>query len=189
MSDFVSAFVKGIQEQNISATLKHFPGQGSSNGDTHIESVNIDSSIASLRKDDFVPFEAGIKAGADFVMVSHISVSKVTETSQPASMSGLIMETILRGELGFQGIIITDAMDMASITNNYTSAEAAYGAISSGADIVLMPLDLEMAYNEILARINNGTISSERLNASVLRILTIKFMRGIMQKETQMTDH
>ena len=183
VAEFTSAFVKGIQKQNVSATLKHFPGQGSSSGDTHIESVNIDSSIASLRKNDFVPFEAGIAAGADFVMVSHISVSKVTETAQPASMSNLVMDTILRDELGFQGIIITDAMDMASITDNYTSAEAAYGAVSGGADIVLMPLDLEMAYNEIINRINNGSISKERLDASVLRILTVKFMRGIMPAE------
>lgn len=185
VADLVSAFVKGIQEQNVSATLKHFPGQGSSDGDTHIESVNIDSSITSLRKNDFVPFEAGIEAEADFVMVSHISVSKVTETSQPASMSDLIMETILRDELGFRGIIITDAMDMASITDNYTSAEAAYGALSGGADIVLMPLDLEMAYNEVVNRIKNGTISKERLDASVLRILAVKFMRGIMPKDIE----
>ena len=130
-----------------------------------------------------MPFEAGIAAGADFVMVSHISVSKVTETAQPASMSNLVMDTILRDELGFQGVIITDAMDMASITDNYTSAEAAYGAVSGGADIVLMPLDLEMAYNEIINRINNGSISKERLDASVLRILTVKFMRGIMSVE------
>lgn len=183
VAEFTSAFVKGIQKQNVSATLKHFPGQGSSSGDTHIESVNIDSSIASLRKNDFVPFEAGIAAGADFVMVSHISVSKVTETAQPASMSDLIMDTILRDELGFQGIIITDAMDMASITDNYTSAEAAYGAVNGGADIVLMPLDLEMAYNEIISRINDGSISRERLDASVLRILTVKFMRGIIQAQ------
>ena len=183
VAEFTSAFVKGIQKQNVSATLKHFPGQGSSSGDTHIESVNIDSSIASLRKNDFVPFEASIAAGADFVMVSHISVSKVTETAQPASMSNLVMDTILRDELGFQGVIITDAMDMASITDNYTSAEAAYGAVSGGADIVLMPLDLEMAYNEIINRINNGSISKERLDASVLRILTVKFMRGIMPAE------
>ena len=183
VAEFTSAFVKGIQKQNVSATLKHFPGQGSSSGDTHIESVNIDSSIASLRKNDFVPFEAGIAAGADFVMVSHISVSKVTETAQPASMSNLVMDTILRDELGFQVVIITDAMDMASITDNYTSAEAAYGAVSGGADIVLMPLDLEMAYNEIINRINNGSISKERLDASVLRILTVKFMRGIMPAE------
>lgn len=183
VAKMVSAFVKGIQGQDVSAALKHFPGQGSSNGDTHIESVNIDSSITSLRKNDFVPFEAGIEAGADFVMVSHISVSKVTETAQPASMSGLIMETILRDELGFQGIVITDAMDMASITDTYTPAEAAYGAISGGADIVLMPKDLDTAYNEILSKIKDGTISNERLDASVLRILTVKFMRGIISEQ------
>lgn len=185
VAEMVSAFVEGIQKQGISASLKHFPGQGSSCGDTHIESVNIDSSITGLRKNDFVPFEAGIASGADFVMVSHISVSKVTETSQPASMSELIMETILRDELGFHGIIITDAMDMASITDTYTPEEAAYGAISGGADIVLMPEKLGAAYNEVLSRINDGTISMERLNASVLRILTVKFMRGVMTEQEE----
>jgi len=180
VADMVSAFVKGMQGQNVSASLKHFPGQGSSSGDTHIESVNIDSSITGLRKNDFVPFEAGIEAGADFVMVSHISVSKVTETSQPASMSELIMKTILRDELGFDGIVITDAMDMAPVTDNYTSAQAAYGAVNGGADIVLMPLDLEMAYNEILNKVKYGTMPEEKLDASVLRILTVKFMRGVM---------
>ena len=180
VADMVQAFVKGMQGQNISATLKHFPGQGSSKGDTHVESVNIDSSITGLRDVDFVPFKAGIEADADFTMVSHISVNKVTETSQPASMSKLIMETILREELGFQGIIITDAMDMASITDNYTAAEAAYGAISGGADIVLMPTDLESAYNEILSKVKEGKISEDRLDESVLRILTVKMYRGII---------
>ena len=180
VAEMVTSFVKGIQSQNVSAALKHFPGQGSSNGDTHIDSVNIDSSIMWLRKNDFVPFEEGIEAGADFVMVSHISVSKVTETSQPASMSELIMDTILREELGFHGVIVTDAMDMASITNHYTSAEAAYGAVKGGADIVLMPVSLDEAYNEILTKVNDGKISSERLDESVLRILTVKFKRGII---------
>ena len=181
VADMVEAFVRGMQGQNISATLKHFPGQGSSKGDTHVESVNIDSSITGLRDVDFVPFKAGIDADADFTMVSHISVSKVTETSQPASMSKLIMQTILRDELGFQGIIITDAMDMASITDNYTAAEAAYGAISGGADIVLMPTDFESAYNEILSKVKEGKISEKRIDESVLRILTVKFYRGLME--------
>ncbi len=180
VADFVVAFVEGMQSQNISATLKHFPGQGSSNGDTHVEGVNIDSSIMGLRKNDFVPFKAGIEAGADFVMVSHISVSKVTETQQPASMSELIMKTILRDELDFRGVIVTDAMDMASITNEYTPGEAAYAAVSAGADVVLMPADLGEAYEEILNKVNDGSISMERLDESVLRILTVKFYRGLM---------
>ena len=176
----MEAFVKGIQSTNVSATLKHFPGQGSSKGDTHIENVNIDSSIAALRKVDFVPFEKGIKAGADFVMVSHISVSRVTETAQPASMSELIMKTILREELGFEGVIITDAMDMASITDKYSSEEAALGAFEAGADIILMPTDFEEAYKTILSAVDSGEIGMDRLDESVQRILTVKFMRGII---------
>lgn len=180
VSEHVVAFVEGMQEQNISATLKHFPGQGSSSGDTHIENVDIDRSISGLRRTDFVPFEEGIEAGADFVMVSHISVSKVTETSQPASMSEVIMRTLLRDELEFDGLIVTDAMDMVAITENYSSADAAYGAFKAGADIILMPPDFEAAYNEILNKVKDGSISEERLDETVSRILTLKFQRGIL---------
>ena len=180
VADLIEAFINGIQSQNVSATLKHFPGQGSSSGDTHLESVNIDSTIATLRKVDFVPFKRGIDAGADFVMVSHISVSKVTETSEPASMSELMMQTILRQELGFEGIIITDAMDMASITDSYTPDEAAVNAINGGADIILMPADFQAAYNAVLDAVLDGTISEDRIDESVLRILTVKIQRGIM---------
>lgn len=183
VAELVSAFVQGCQERNVSATLKHFPGQGSSTGDTHQESVDIDSSISKLRKYDFVPFQAGIKAGADFVMVSHISVSRVTETTEPASMSELVMQTILREELDFRGIIITDALDMSSITDNYTPAEAAYSAFKSGADIILMPTDLEQAYQEVLARVQDGSVEASRLDESVLRILTVKFRRGVLREE------
>lgn len=183
VSDYVSAFIQGLDKVGISGTVKHFPGQGSSSGDTHKGSVDIDSSIASLRKNDFVPFMAGIAAGADFTMVSHISVSKVTETSTPASMSDLIMQTILRDELGFQKVIITDALDMSSITDYYTSAEAAYNAFKAGADIILMPRDFEEAYQGIYAKVLDGTIEEARLDASVLRILAVKIQRGILSEE------
>ncbi len=183
VSEMVDAFVKGIQSQNVCATLKHFPGQGSSEGDTHQGSVDIDSSISRLRKVDFKPFEVGIEAGADFVMVSHISVSKVTETSEPASMSDLIMSTILRDELGFEGIIVTDAFDMASITENYTPGEAAVSSIEAGADMVVMPQSLEEAYEAVLENVEAGELTEKRLNESVLRILKLKFQRGIMTLE------
>ncbi len=183
VSEMVDAYVKGIQSQNVSATLKHFPGQGSSEGDTHQGSVNIDSSISRLRKIDFKPFEVGIKAGADFVMVSHISVSKVTETSEPASMSDLIMTTILRDELGFEGVIVTDAFDMASIVDNYSAGEAAYGSVKAGADMVVMPQYLEEAYMAIIEKIESGEMEEKRIEESVLRILTTKFQRGILSLE------
>lgn len=180
VSQMVDAYVQGLKSQNICATLKHFPGQGSSSGDTHQGSVDIDSSISGLRKTDFKPFEAGIDAGADFIMVSHISVSKVTESSEPASMSDLIMTTILREELDFDGIIITDAFDMASITENYTAGEAAYGSVKAGADIILMPQDLEEAYGALLEKVQDGSLNQKRLDDSVLRILRLKFEKGIL---------
>jgi beta-N-acetylhexosaminidase len=180
VAKFVSAYVKGLESKDICATLKHFPGQGSASGDTHQGSVDIDSSIASLRKTDFVPFESGIEAGADFIMVSHISVSKVTETSEPASMSKLVMTTILREELDYKGLIITDAFDMASITKYYSAGEAATGAFEAGADIILMPQDLPEAYNAILDKVKSGDISEKRLNDTVQRILQLKYQKGIM---------
>lgn len=183
VSEFVSAFVQGLHQKGIMATLKHFPGQGASEGDTHKGSVDIDSSITGFREKDFKPFQAGIEAGADFVMVSHISVSRVTETETPASMSELIMQTILREELGYHGIIVTDALDMSSITEYYTAAEAAVETIKAGADMVLMPVDFKQAYQGVLGAIEEGKISKSRINESVLRILTAKFKYGILKKD------
>lgn len=183
VSEMVDAYIQGLKSQNICTTLKHFPGQGSSSGDTHQGSVDIDSSIVSLRKTDFKPFKAGIESGADFIMVSHISVSKVTESSEPASMSDLIMTTILREELGFEGIIITDAFDMASITDNYTAGEAAYGSFKAGADIILMPQNLEEAYKAVLEKAQEDEDMEKRLDDSVLRILQLKFEKGILTLE------
>lgn len=183
VSELVDAYVQGLKSQNIGTTLKHFPGQGSSSGDTHQGSVDIDSSIVGLRKTDFKPFKAGIESGADFIMVSHISVSKVTESSEPASMSDLIMTTILREELNFDGIIITDAFDMASITDNYSAGEAAYGSFKSGADIILMPQNMEEAYETVLEKVQKEEEMSKRLEDSVLRILQLKFEKGILTLE------
>lgn len=188
VSEHVNAFVQGLNKVNVCATLKHFPGQGSSQGDTHKNSVDIDSGIARLRKTDFLPFETGIASGADFIMMSHISVSKVTESSIPASLSDLMMQTILRQELGFEKVIITDAFDMASIVDYYSAGEAAYNAIKAGADIVLMPQDLDEAYREILAKVNSGELSEKRLEESVLRILAVKIQRGLLTREQVLTS-
>lgn len=183
VSEYVSAFIQGLDKVNVSATLKHFPGQGSSKGDTHETSVDIDSSIARLRKIDFVPFQAGIEAGADFVMVSHISVSKVTETETPASMSDLIMQTILREELGFERVVITDAFDMTSITDYYTSGEAACASLKGGADIILMPQNLPEAYEAVLQAVQEDEELLNRLQDSVRRILALKLKRGVLTED------
>ncbi|MCR5587719.1 MAG: glycoside hydrolase family 3 protein [Lachnospiraceae bacterium] len=181
VSEFVVNFVKGTHDANVCATLKHFPGQGSSSGDTHVQSVNIDSDISELRDNDFKPFIAGIEELVDFIMISHISVSKVTESKEPASLSELIMRTILREELGYNGIIITDAFDMSSITEYYDAGDAAVTSIKNGSDIVLMPENLDEAYNAVLDAVESGKITEEELDEKILRIITTKYKRGIIE--------
>ena len=133
VSKFVKQVVKGIQGQGISATLKHFPGHGSTTGDSHNTPVNADTDLLSLRSREFKPFKAGIDAGADFVMVSHISISKVTENTVPASMSTVVIQNMLREELNFKGVVITDGMDMGAVTEKYDADEAAVNCIKAGA--------------------------------------------------------
>ncbi|MBQ5560642.1 MAG: glycoside hydrolase family 3 protein [Lachnospiraceae bacterium] len=184
VAKFVKQAVIGIQDQNVSATLKHFPGHGSTTGDTHDTPVNVEDDLYTLRSREFLPFQAGIDAGADFVMVSHISISKVTENTVPASMSKLVIQNMLREELGFEGIVITDAMDMGAITKVYAPEKAAVKCIKAGADIVLMSTDVRKSYEAVLKAVKDGTISEEQLNASVDRIIRVKIKRGIILRNT-----
>lgn len=181
-----SAVVKGLQSTGISATLKHFPGHGDADGDTHKSSVNIGSDINRLRSVDFVPFKSGIKAGADFIMVSHISISRVAGNTLPASLSSLVMKDIIRKELEFKGVIVTDAMDMKAITNNYSSGEAALKSIEAGVDVVLMPVDFVEAYNEVLNAVLSEKLPESRIDESVQRILETKIKRGLIQSDTEL---
>lgn len=186
VSNMVVQVVKGLQDQGVSATLKHFPGHGDASEDSHEGAVDVENDINRLRKVELVPFKAGIKAGADLIMVSHISVSKLTGTVEPASLSSLVMKDMLRTEMGFDGVIITDAMDMKAITDYCDAGEAAVTCILSGADICLMPEDLETAYNAVLEAVETGVISEKRLNESVIRILELKIKRGIILSDTDL---
>lgn len=188
VSKFVKQMVRGLQEQNVSAALKHFPGHGDVDKDSHDGAVNVENDIERLRKIDFVPFKAGVKEGADFLMVSHISISKVTEDTTPASMSSLVMNEMIRLELDFKGIVITDAMNMKAITNEYSSAKAAVASIGAGADVVLMPEELEEAYEAVLKAVKSGKISEKQLNTSVTRILQTKIKRGIIPQDTSLVN-
>ena len=115
----VSQEVKGLQSQGVSSTLKHFPGQGQCGEDTHKGYVDLNATIDRLREVEFLPFESGIAAGADMVMMSHVAVSQVTGKETPASLTKLMVTDILREELQFNNVIITDAMNMKVITNFY----------------------------------------------------------------------
>lgn len=186
VASMVEQVVTGMQENNVSATLKHFPGNGDSSKDSHEGAVNIDSDVKRLRKVDFVPFKAGIKAGADMIMVSHVSIARVTGNTVPASLTELVMKDILRTELGFDGIVITDAMNMKSITERYTTAEASVKAVKAGADIVLMPENLQEAYQAVYDAIVSEDITLEELDERVERIISLKIERGVILSDTKL---
>ena len=171
----VSACVEGLQEGNVSACLKHFPGLGSTTEDTHEGMATSEKTKEDFETTDFLSFQGGIDAGADFVMVSHLSVPNITGDNTPSSLSDKMITDILRGELGFNGIVITDAMDMKAVTDYYTSDEAAVKALQAGADMILMPEDFEAAYQGVLDAVNNGTLSEERINESLQRIYRVKY--------------
>lgn len=176
----VAEVVKGLQGQNVSATLKHFPGHGSASEDTHKGYADITQSIKRLREVEFVPFQSGIEAGADLIMVSHLAITSVTDNKTPASMSPLIITEILRNELGYQNIVITDALNMKAITDYYTPAKAAVTAIEAGADILLMPENLEEAFDAVSQAILDGDLDEKRIDESVTRILKVKIKRGVI---------
>lgn len=175
VGDMVANVVEGMQGTGVSSCLKHFPGIGDTDGDTHEGRVETTKSLDEMRASDFIPFQAGIEAGADFVMVSHVTVSAVDGEAVPSSLSRTMMTDVLRNELGFQGVIITDALDMGAITEYYTTEEAVVKAIAAGADMLLMPDDFYAAYEAVLAAVQDGTISEERIDESLERIYRVKF--------------
>ena len=171
----VASMTAGLQENGVSACLKHFPGIGHSVEDTHISMAVTDRTAEQFRAEEFTVFSAGIEAGADFVMMGHISAPGLTGDNTPCTLSEIVVTDILREELGFNGVIITDAMNMGAITEYYQADEAAILALRAGCDMILMPDDFELAYNGVLEAARNGTISEERINDSLRRIYRIKY--------------
>lgn len=171
----VASMVRGLEENGVSACLKHFPGIGSSVEDTHIEMAVTERTADQFRAEEFAVFAAGIEAGADFVMMGHISAPALTGDNTPCSLSEAVVTDILRKELGFNGVIITDAMNMGAITEYYGADEAAILALRAGCDMILMPEDFELAYHGVLEAVERGDISEERINDSLRRIYRIKY--------------
>lgn len=174
VSEMVGMAVKGLQNTGIRATLKHFPGHGDTAEDSHSGYASSYKSLEQLEECEFLPFRTGIEAGADFIMAGHISLPNVLGDQTPASLSYKMLTEILRDKMGFDGIIITDALNMGAITNYYSSGEAAVSAVKAGADMLLMPENFEDAYNGMINAVYDGRISEERINESVIRILRVK---------------
>ena len=176
----VGIMTGSLRDGGVIPCLKHFPGYGSAIVDDHYGTSSLKKTQEELEGTDFLPFTAGIAAGAPFVMVSHLCVPKITGDETPSDLSKTIVTDLLRNKLGFTGVIITDSHEMASITDHYTPGEAAAAAIQAGCDMILMPKDLQSAYFGIHTALVNGTITQERIDESVLRILTVKASYGLL---------
>lgn len=169
----VSAQLDGMHDSGIMGTLKHFPGHGDTKDDTHSGYVSIEKTWDELKECELIPFTAALPK-ADMVMVSHITAVNVTNDNLPASMSEAMITDKLRNELGYDGVVITDAMAMGAIADNYTSAQAAVTSVKAGVDIVLMPQNLDEAFEAVVNAVSDGEISTTRLDESVMRILKLK---------------
>lgn len=176
----ISAAVDGFHQGGVACTLKHFPGHGDTAQDSHYGYASSDKTWEEMRTCELYPFQAGIAAGADAVMVSHITTPNATSDGLPASLSYEMITEKLRGELRFQRLVVTDSLAMEAITDSYSAAEASLMAFQAGADVLLMPADLGEAYDALLAAVQDGTISQERLDESVLRILQLKENYGLI---------
>jgi beta-N-acetylhexosaminidase len=174
------AFVRGVQEHGAIATGKHFPGHGDTDVDSHLGLPVIKHSRARMDSVELRPFQAAIDAGMDAIMTAHISVPSLNGgVRQPATLSTAVLTDVLRGQLGFRGIVFTDAMDMSAIANLYDSGEAAVRAIEAGADVILMPPSVGGAVRGLLEAVRSGRLPEDRIDASVGRILAIKEGLGL----------
>ena len=180
VAEFVSAFVKGVEDNGALATAKHFPGHGDTAADSHIDLPTIPASRERLEHLELVPFRAAITAGVDTIMTGHLSVPALeSDPNTPATLSPKILQGLLRKELGYQGLIVTDAMDMGGITVRYAPGEAAVRAVAAGVDCVLMPPVPDAAFEALQGAVKSGRISKERLDESVRRILQAKARLGL----------
>ena len=165
----VSASVQAMQAQGVSAVLQKFPGSGTGK-----------KTLEELKNSEFLIYEAAIRDGVDCIMVSNISSKGVTDSDTPDSLSGVMITELLRGDLGFDGVVITDALDDTAVTEKYTPAEAAVAAIEAGADVLYRPADYDAAYEGVLQAVADGKITQERIYESLVRIYRVKYQNTVL---------
>lgn len=174
VTTMTAAFTKGLQTSGVLATYKHFPGHGSTSADSHKGITVSQQDAIGLEQVDLVPFKDAVAKDVKLIMVSHVCFPKAFGDNTPASLSKKVVTGWAREKLRYQGILITDAMSMGAISDNYQPSEAAVKAIQAGIDIVLDPKDFDAAYQGVLAAVKSGKISQEQVNQAVTRIVATK---------------
>jgi beta-N-acetylhexosaminidase len=181
----VKAFIEGAHSDKknyILATAKHFPGHGDTAVDTHLNLATIPADMDRLQRLELVPFKAAIEANVDAIMTAHIAVPALAPPDLPATLSPAILTDLLRKQLGFKGLVITDALDMGGVAQGFSGADAAVRALEAGADTLLMPADPDVAIRAVVAAVESGRLTRTRIRESVVRILAAKERTGLDRK-------
>lgn len=177
-SELVAAAVRGFTESGVICCVKHFPGHGDTSTDTHEGAAVVDKSLEELRAGEFLPFEAGIEAGVDMVMVGHITVTAVDD--EPATISHEVITGLLREELGWDGAVVTDSLDMGALAG-YEIGEVCVKYLEAGGDIMLGIPDLAAALTALETAVTEGRLTEQRIDESALRVLMLKLSHGIAE--------
>jgi beta-N-acetylhexosaminidase len=180
-----AAFIRGARSRGVLTTAKHFPGHGDTATDSHIGLPMISADMERLQRVELAPFKSAISAGVDAIMTAHIAVPRLTGDSQmPATLSSGILDGLLRKSLGFDGLIVTDSLEMGAVTNRYWSGLVAVKALQAGADILLLPLDVDVVINEVERAVKRGDLLESQIDRSVGKILLAKSRLGLQLKRT-----
>jgi len=178
-AELVAGAVKGYRSTDVLCTLKHFPGHGGTAEDSHEELALVTATVDKLKEGELLPFKSGIEAGADMVMVGHLVVTDLDD-SLPATLSPKVVPKLLREYLGYDGVVISDSMQMAAITANYDYDKIVKGIFDADIDVILDPDDLDAYLDALENALDDGKITDEQVNAKVRRILALKYERGII---------
>ncbi|PXY31202.1 glycoside hydrolase family 3 protein [Prauserella muralis] len=186
-SEFVSAQVRGYEDsgrntETVSASAKHFPGHGDAATDSHTGLPVIDRTEQEWRQTDLPPFRAAVEVGVDSIMTAHITVPSLDPSGNPATLSRPIITGLLREELGYDGVVVTDSLQMQGVRELHPDAEIPVLALEAGVDQMLMPPDLDIAIQGVLDAVRGGRLTEQRIDASVERILELKYTRGVVAK-------
>jgi beta-N-acetylhexosaminidase len=183
VSRIANAFIRGVQANGMIATAKHFPGHGDTSLDSHSLMPTIEAGLDRLERVELFPFQAAVDAGVRAVMTAHIAVPALDPTpGVPATLSAPIMTGVLREKMGFRGLIVTDALEMAGVTNSYSTEEASLRAILAGVDQLLLPPEPAKVIAYLAAAVRDGRIPAARIDASVRRILEAKASLGLQRQ-------
>ncbi|MGH2716936.1 MAG: glycoside hydrolase family 3 protein [Thermoleophilaceae bacterium] len=182
VASLTEAQVRGYQREDVASTAKHFPGHGDTSVDSHTGLPVIDHAREELDRIDLPPFAAAIDAGVESIMTAHIVVPALDDSGRPATLSRPILTDLLRREMNFDGVVVTDALTMEGVREMFGDDRVPVEAIKAGADLLLMPPDLDLAYRSVLEAVRSGEISERRIDRSVYRILRLKERLGLFEQ-------